>query len=178
MRYSATEKLEIIHLVEQSPLPARHTLAKLGIARATFYRWYDRYRPWRAGGVERSFAAARSGVEPHPRTGTPADASTGARRASAVAAELAVRFTDTQSYFVSEASVYRLLKAHELIASPAFIASRRVWSHIVNDEGDAAHLGDKAGCSASTHPCKKKGPIRGDFVEKGRGGRGIISHHD
>jgi putative transposase len=35
--------------------------------------------------------------------------------------ELAVRFTDSQSYFVSEASVYRLLKAHDLIASPAFI---------------------------------------------------------
>ena len=35
--------------------------------------------------------------------------------------ELAVRFTDTQRYFVSEASVYRLLKAHDLIASPAFI---------------------------------------------------------
>jgi len=32
-----------------------------------------------------------------------------------------VRFTDTQGYFVSEASVYRLLKAHDLIASPAFI---------------------------------------------------------
>src|SRR5262249_41280185 len=35
--------------------------------------------------------------------------------------ELAVRFTNSQSYFVSEASVYRLLKAHDLIASPAFI---------------------------------------------------------
>jgi hypothetical protein len=35
--------------------------------------------------------------------------------------ELAVRFTDTASYFVSEASVYRLLKARDLIASPAFI---------------------------------------------------------
>jgi transposase InsO family protein len=35
--------------------------------------------------------------------------------------ELAVTFTDTQSYFVSEASVYRLLKAHDLITSPAFI---------------------------------------------------------
>ena len=35
--------------------------------------------------------------------------------------ELAIRFTDTRSYFVSEASVYRLLKAHQLIASPAFI---------------------------------------------------------
>jgi transposase-like protein len=43
MRYPATEKLEIIRLVEQSPLPVRHTLAKLGIPRATFYRWYDRH---------------------------------------------------------------------------------------------------------------------------------------
>ncbi len=35
--------------------------------------------------------------------------------------ELAVRFTDTEGYFVSESSVYRLLKAHDLITSPAFI---------------------------------------------------------
>ncbi len=35
--------------------------------------------------------------------------------------KLAVRFTDTESYLVSEASVYRLLKAHDLITSPAFI---------------------------------------------------------
>jgi transposase InsO family protein len=35
--------------------------------------------------------------------------------------ELAVRFTDTQRYFVSEASVYRLLRAHDLITSPAFV---------------------------------------------------------
>ena len=32
-----------------------------------------------------------------------------------------MRFTDTESYFVSEASVYRLLKALDLITSPAFI---------------------------------------------------------
>src|SRR5215468_8601927 len=35
--------------------------------------------------------------------------------------ELAVRFTDREKYFVSEASAYRLLKAHDLIASPAYI---------------------------------------------------------
>jgi len=35
---------------------------------------------------------------------------------------LPYRFTDTESYFVSEASVYRLLKALDLIASPAFKA--------------------------------------------------------
>ena len=38
--------------------------------------------------------------------------------------ELAVRFTDTENYFVSEASVYRLLKALDLIASPAYIVMK------------------------------------------------------
>ena len=49
MKYPACEKLEIIRLVEQSHLPVRRTLAKLGILPATFYRWYDRYR---TGGPE------------------------------------------------------------------------------------------------------------------------------
>jgi hypothetical protein len=35
--------------------------------------------------------------------------------------ELATAFVDQQQYFVSEASVYRLLKAQGLITSPAFI---------------------------------------------------------
>ena len=35
--------------------------------------------------------------------------------------ELAVRFTDEQKYFVSEASVYRLLRAHDLITSSAYV---------------------------------------------------------
>src|SRR5436190_9072045 len=38
--------------------------------------------------------------------------------------ELATRFTDTANYFVSEASVYRLLKAHDLITSPAYIVMK------------------------------------------------------
>ena len=40
MRYPATEKLEIIRLVEQSDLPVRRTLDHLGIPRSTFYQWY------------------------------------------------------------------------------------------------------------------------------------------
>ena len=35
-----------------------------------------------------------------------------------------MRFTDAERYFVSEASVYRLLKAHDLITSPAFITTK------------------------------------------------------
>jgi hypothetical protein len=38
--------------------------------------------------------------------------------------ELATRFTDMERYFVSETSVYRLLKAHDLITSPAFIVNK------------------------------------------------------
>lgn len=49
MRYPACEKLEVIRLVEQSLLPARRTLEKLGIPRATFHRWYDRFL---TGGVD------------------------------------------------------------------------------------------------------------------------------
>ena len=35
--------------------------------------------------------------------------------------EVTTRFTDVKKYFVSEASVYRLLKAQDLIPTPAFI---------------------------------------------------------
>ena len=35
--------------------------------------------------------------------------------------ELAVRFTDEKRYFVSEATVCRLLKAYDLITSPAYV---------------------------------------------------------
>ena len=38
--------------------------------------------------------------------------------------ELAVTFTDSEGYFVSESSVYRLLKTHDLITSPAFIVMK------------------------------------------------------
>ncbi len=44
--------------------------------------------------------------------------------------ELAVSFVDQQQYFVSEASVYRLLKAHDLITSPAFILMKAADSFI------------------------------------------------
>ena len=52
MRLPASEKLEIIGLVEQSPLPARRTLQMLGIKPSTFYRWYDRFRSGGPGALE------------------------------------------------------------------------------------------------------------------------------
>jgi putative transposase len=121
MRYPASEKAEIIQFVEQSHLPVKRTLDKLGIPRATFYRWYDRYRE---GGPE-ALADHRSRPD-RVWNRIPDDVR---RQIIALALEvpelsprgLAVRFTDKQKYFVSEASVYRLLKAHDLITSPAYV---------------------------------------------------------
>ncbi len=52
MRYPASEKLEVIRLVEQSHLPVRRTLARPGIPKTTFYRWYDRYHSFGEAGLE------------------------------------------------------------------------------------------------------------------------------
>lgn len=49
MRYPASENLEIIRLVEQSHLPAKQTLDRLGIPRSTFYAKCDKYQ---TGGVD------------------------------------------------------------------------------------------------------------------------------
>ena len=121
MRYPASEKLEIIRLVEQSHLPAKQTLDKLGVPRTTFYRWYDRYME---GGVER--LEDRSPKPSRVWNRIPDDVrdqivDLALEEPELSPRELAVRFTDTRSYFVSEASVYRLLKAHDLITSPAFV---------------------------------------------------------
>jgi len=121
MRYPSSEKLEIIQLVEQSRLPAKRTLAMLGVTRSTFYRWYDR---WREGGPEalRDRPSKPSRVWnriPEAIQNRIVELALDAPELSP--RELAVRFTDESKYFVSESSVYRLLKAHDLITSPAYI---------------------------------------------------------
>jgi transposase InsO family protein len=121
MRYPASEKAEIIRLVETSHLPVRRTLEKLGIPRATFYRWYDRHRN---GGPE---ALGDRSPRPDRVWNRIPEGIRGQiinlalERSELSPRELAVCFTDEKRYFVSEASVYRLLKAHDLITSPAYV---------------------------------------------------------
>ena len=121
MRLPASEKLEIIRIVEQSHLPARRTLEMLGIRPSTFYRWVERFQ---VGGPE---ALADKPSKPdRVWNRIPDDVR---ERILAMALDVpdlsprerATRFTDSEGYFVSESSVYRLLKAHDLITSPAFV---------------------------------------------------------
>ncbi len=43
MRRSASEKIEIIRIVEESEFGVKRTLEELGINRSTFYEWYRDY---------------------------------------------------------------------------------------------------------------------------------------
>ena len=121
MRYPASEKLEIIRLVEQSHLPAKQTLDKLGIPRSTFYAWYDKYQTDGVDALEDKApmpARVWNRISDEIRQQI---VDLALEEPELSPRELAVRFTDTRHYFVSEASVYRLLKAHDLITSPAFV---------------------------------------------------------
>jgi len=121
MRYPASEKLEIIRTVERSHLPVRRTLDKLGIPKTTFYRWYDLYQAFGAAGLDDRTTGPGRVWNRLPDTVRRQIVELALDEPELSSRELAVRFTDTKGYFVSEASVYRLLKAHDLITSPAFV---------------------------------------------------------
>jgi len=124
MRYPASEKLEIIRLVERSSRPAKWTLDKLGVPRPTFYRWYDRYLEYGEDGLVDRAPMPRAVWNRIPHEVRSELLNMALDIPELSPRELAVRFTDTKGYFVSESSVYRLLKAHDLISSPAFIVMK------------------------------------------------------
>jgi transposase-like protein len=117
MRYPASEKLEIIRLVEGSHLPAKRTLDRLGIPRTTFYRWYDRYVALGEAGLEDR--------KPHPGRVWNRIPDEIRERLVRLALdetelsprELAVRFTDTEKHFVSEASVRTAVRKSATVAA-------------------------------------------------------------
>ena len=100
MRYPASEKLEIIRLVEQSHLGVGSTLDKLGIPKTTFYRWYDRFLAFGDAGLEdRNSSPGRVWNRiPDDVPGQIIDLALEETQLSP--RELAVRFTDTRGYFV------------------------------------------------------------------------------
>ena len=120
MKYPASEKLEIIRLVEHSHLSARRTLDKIGVSRSAFYRWCDLYERFGLEGLEDRRSGPPRAWNRIPDKVRDDVLDMALCRPELSPRELAVTFTDERSYFISEASVYRLLKAHDLITSPAF----------------------------------------------------------
>ena len=121
MRYSASEKYEIIQLVERSDLSVRKTLAHLDIHRSTFYNWLQRYRDEGVDGLNDMKPVTDSAWNKIPAVHRTAIVDLALAEPQLSPRELAITYTDDKSYFVSESSVYRMLKALDLITSPAYI---------------------------------------------------------
>ena len=121
MRYSASEKHEILQLVEHSNLSVRQTLRKLGVSKSTYYNWLKRYYEQGVEGLEDKKPTALSSWNRIPDQHRDALVELALEETTFSPRELAVRYTDENSYFLSESSAYRVLKAHDLITSPAYI---------------------------------------------------------
>ncbi len=124
MKYTASDKLEIIRLVEESYLGVKRTLEQIGVSKSAFYRWYDLYARFGEQGLEDRRAGPGRVWNRIPDEVRRDLVDMALERPELSPRELAVTFTDERAYFVSEASVYRLSKAHDLITSPAFTVIR------------------------------------------------------
>ena len=121
MRYSASEKLEIIHTVEGSHLPTKQTLDMLGIPRTTFYRWYDLYLGYGLDGLSDKPSRPGSVWNRIPDTRRDNLIEFALEHEALSTRELAVKYTDEKRYFVSESSAYRILKEADLITAPDYV---------------------------------------------------------
>lgn len=121
MRYCASEKYEIIRLVEESSLSVRKTLEHLDIKRSTFYNWLKRYQEDGIDGLEDKKPSPKAVWNKISQDHQDAIVETALDKPELSPREIAVTYTDDNAYFVSESSVYRLLKAQDLITSPAYI---------------------------------------------------------
>lgn len=123
MRRSFNEKREIIRIVEQSELGVNRTLTELGIKRSTFYEWYKRYLEEGEAGLYARKPERRSFWNQIPDAERQQVVEVALDKPEMSCRELAYHITDTKKWFISESSVYRILKAHNLITSPAFIVN-------------------------------------------------------
>ena len=118
---TAAEKREAIRLVEESDLSVRRTLRELQVPRTTFYRWYRRYRAEGLDGLQPRPSAARRHWNRIPAAIRQRVVDLALAAPERTPRELAWQFTDREGHFLSESSVYRILKAYDLITSPAFV---------------------------------------------------------
>ena len=120
MRRSQAEKIEIIHLVEHSDLSISKTLDELDVPRSTFYRWYQRYQDEGLDGVADLKPRAKQFWNRIPDIVRDQVVQFALEHPDKSSRQLAWHITDTEGYFISESSVYRILKGFDLISSPVF----------------------------------------------------------
>jgi len=120
MRLNQSEKFEVIQLVEKSEQGVNDTLKELGIHKSTFYQWYNAYLADGYDGLANKPGKRRQYWNQLPEEEKQGIVELALEYPERSPREVACLFTDTYKRFVSESSVYRLLKAKGLIQPPAY----------------------------------------------------------
>jgi len=123
MHYSQSEKYEIIRLVEQSDLGVIRTLKQLKVNKTTFYNWYHAYLKNGFDGLARKQSKSKGTWNRIHDSDRDKVVEIALEKPQLSSRELAWHITDTYRYYISESSVYRILKANGLISIPAFRVS-------------------------------------------------------
>lgn len=119
LHYNQREKMEIIRIVEKSEIGVVRTLRELSIHPSVFYKWYNKYKQQGYDGLARKKRNQFwNQIPPWEKQRVVEYA---LERPDLSPRELAYHITDKYHYFISESSVYRILKRRGLITSPAFI---------------------------------------------------------
>lgn len=121
MRYSGSDKAEIIQLVQNSNLSVKKTLERLDIHKSTFYNWLKRYQESGIDGLEDRKPVPKAIWNKITEEHRDSVIELALDKPDLSPREIAVSYTDDKGYYVSESTVYRLLKEQDLITSPAYI---------------------------------------------------------
>jgi transposase-like protein len=124
MRYTQSEKMEIICMVEESPFSVKQTLGEIGVSRSTFYEWYKRYQEHGYEGLRSHHKSPRQVWNKIPEWEKQRILEVAREYPEKSSRELACHITDKMDYFISESSIYRILKAYDLVTSPVLLSLR------------------------------------------------------
>ena len=122
--------MEIIRTVERSEIGVVRTLKELGINASTFYKWYACYREDGYDGLTPKQRQQKQFWNQLPPQQRQEVVEVALENPALSPRELACHITDTMRWFVSESTVYRILKEKNLITSP---------THVVISAADKFH---------------------------------------
>lgn len=121
MRHTPAEKLEIIRLVDGSDIGVTRTLKELGIHKSTFYNWYEKYLLHGPDGLADKTPSPKQIWNRIPKKERERVVEVALEKEELSARELAWHITDHEGYYISESSVYRILREYGLLTAPAHI---------------------------------------------------------
>lgn len=121
MRLSQKEKYETILLVEGSELGVNATLKELGIPKRTFYNWYNAYLESGYDGLAPKSCKRKQYWNKISDKERQKVVEVALEYPDKSSREVACYITDTYKRYISESSVYRILKEKGLITTPAFM---------------------------------------------------------